>query len=296
MVIHTNTQPRLKPSGFTSWPTRWVFLVIWGFWIEKITRSSVLMFLMFNVKSTLLTLAGVVSVLHTDTCVFGCVCVYTSVILTRVVLARWLAPSQTDSSTSALSASQPGCWLRRWGSVRFPWRGRAGGRVSASHRNTGRPPRQESHSSDSTTRHLVGNQVRLKLVTRHRWNKGKDGEKNPHTSPYLTLCQPSRRDHRHLTQDEPFLEVQQVRQVRCRRSHRPEITTVLRVSNTTGDVLLHFIDDEYVCVCWCVCVSPTVILFLIIWGSRVIIVCSIPAQLLCLSVEHCDHIFCNKKV
>lgn len=122
-----------------------------------------------------------VLVLHTDTFV----CVSTWVILTRVVLVRWLAPSQTDSSTSALSVNQPGCWLRRWGSVRFPWRGTDEGRVSASHRNTGRPPRQVSHSSDSTTRHLVGYHVRIKLVSHHRWNQGKNREKT--TSTHLPL-------------------------------------------------------------------------------------------------------------
>lgn len=76
------------------------------------TGSAALMLFSHSLTgTTLLDLAGVVSVLLTD--IYVCVFVCASVILTRVVLARWLAPSQTDSSTSASSASLLRCWLRR---------------------------------------------------------------------------------------------------------------------------------------------------------------------------------------
>lgn len=136
--------------------------------------------------------------------------------LTRVACARSLAPSQTGSSISALSARLPARWQRRrWESAAFPWQGTGGGRVSASHQSTGRPPPREIRSSDSTGRRLQGRNIEpyCQRTTQpqpvHSHTPVHPPKTHTHTSTYLTLCPPSQQDHRHWTPGEPSLGVRQ---------------------------------------------------------------------------------------
>lgn len=85
-----------------------------------------------------------------------------TILLTQAESVQWLAPSQTDSSTSKWSVYLPGCQqTRMWENAVFPLQGTGGGRVSASLQSKDRRRSLETHSSDSKGHHLENNNTGL---------------------------------------------------------------------------------------------------------------------------------------